>query len=510
MPELPPSMESPKRSRLWKWLKRLGFGLAALVTLAALALAIENYRGKRAWMAYKAQLEAQGEVLEASKLAPAPIPEDQNFARTPLIRPFTETKVDPATGQLVASDTNACDQVLSRFHWAMPIGEGTRWRVGKVSDLAEWQRQWRAVTNASPSIRALQQRPPGTSLEDLRFLLEQHRPDLDELRAALAKPAANYNTPVQLESGLLLNRMSLGKSLSRPLRFAATVELAGGQTDAAMADIMALWRLPQLVAPEPLLITALVRISLLETAMQPLWEGLVRHQWSEGQLVQFETALAPMDWIAEMADSLRGERVYSLAMLAQFPTATGAMAEGAGPMGTGPWRFFSAMLYQNQRHIARMFQDVLLTALDTNRGVVHLEALETAKTSPDLKRWRPYTMFSSMLLPALVPSGERAARAQATLNLARVAVALERHRLAEGKYPATLEALVPRLLAALPPDPVNGQPLVYRPTDPGAYILYSLGLNRRDDGGTVALNKSGEPVFNKPEGDWVWHGAPVE
>ncbi len=35
-------------------------------------------------------------------------------------------------------------------------------------------------------------------------------------------------------------------------------------------------------------------------------------------------------------------------------------------------------------------------------------------------------------------------------------------------------------------------------------MLYSIGLNEKDDGGTVAFSTDGKTV-NGHEGDWVWH-----
>lgn len=77
----------------------------------------------------------------------------------------------------------------------------------------------------------------------------------------------------------------------------------------------------------------------------------------------------------------------------------------------------------------------------------------------------------------------------------RVMIALERHRLAHGSYPETLESLAPGSLAEAPIDPWSGVPLEYRLVDPAAdpqgrgYLLYSVGADKMDDG-AVNLNTS--------------------
>ena len=91
------------------------------------------------------------------------------------------------------------------------------------------------------------------------------------------------------------------------------------------------------------------------------------------------------------------------------------------------------------------------------------------------------------------------ARQQTYMKLAQVACALERFRLANGSYPPSLDDLSPRFMATIPHDLTNGQPLNYRRTDEGQYVLYSAGWNEVDDGGSWRVLEFGlEPK------DWVW------
>jgi hypothetical protein len=108
-----------------------------------------------------------------------------------------------------------------------------------------------------------------------------------------------------------------------------------------------------------------------------------------------------------------------------------------------------------------------------------------------------------MLLPSLAMSAKRFAYGQTAADLARIACALERYRLANGQFPETLEALAPKFVEKLPHDLITGQPLKYRRTDDGKFVLYAVGWNEADDGGKVELTKSGNADITK--GDWVWH-----
>jgi hypothetical protein len=63
-----------------------------------------------------------------------------------------------------------------------------------------------------------------------------------------------------------------------------------------------------------------------------------------------------------------------------------------------------------------------------------------------------------------------------------VAFALAWYQREIGRYPDRLDALAPRYLNQVPKDMFSGGGLVYRPTANG-YVLYSVGLNAKDDGG---------------------------
>jgi hypothetical protein len=82
---------------------------------------------------------------------------------------------------------------------------------------------------------------------------------------------------------------------------------------------------------------------------------------------------------------------------------------------------------------------------------------------------------------------------------ARLACALERFRLHRGRYPEKLSELTPDFLPSLPAQVVNGEPYIYRPTEDGSFILYSVGTDLHDDGGITGRKG---PGWKQP--DWVW------
>jgi hypothetical protein len=73
----------------------------------------------------------------------------------------------------------------------------------------------------------------------------------------------------------------------------------------------------------------------------------------------------------------------------------------------------------------------------------------------------------------------------------RTAVAIERYRRGHAeRLPPSLSDLTPTYLEAIPIDPFTGQPLLYAGRADG-YVVYSAGVNRRDDSGDVSVQWAG-------------------
>ena len=83
---------------------------------------------------------------------------------------------------------------------------------------------------------------------------------------------------------------------------------------------------------------------------------------------------------------------------------------------------------------------------------------------------------------------------QVEISATLVMIAIAEYKVRQGNYPAHLDDLVPEILAVVPIDPLHGGAFRYRltPDDPHGrpYLLYSTGLDRKDDGGDFDLTDS--------------------
>ena len=84
----------------------------------------------------------------------------------------------------------------------------------------------------------------------------------------------------------------------------------------------------------------------------------------------------------------------------------------------------------------------------------------------------------------------RAMQAQTEARLCIAAIGLQRYEMEFGKYPEKLDELVPRFVAEVPKDSMDGGVLKYRRENKG-YLLYSSGSDGEDDGGSIEKDEDG-------------------
>jgi hypothetical protein len=498
----------------WRNFKRLLLGLACLTGLIVLFYAEEDIRGRRAWGQFKAQWEAKGEKFDLAAFIPPPVPDDRNFAMTPVVSTTYGQVLDRNGHHISPQDTN----VVDRLRMPLDVGNGGptngigNWQKAISSNLEPWQRYYRQLSLRTNLFPVPPQ--PQTPAADVLLALRKYDSTIEELRGAAALPASRF--PLNYDSeepfAILLPHLAPLKGCAVVLRLRALAELEAGQSEPALADVSLALRLTDKIRSEPFLISHLVRIAMLAITEQAVWEGLAKHRWTDAQLSELDQQLAAFDFVADYQTAMRGEnacQVASTEFLRHHPNQLHNMGvfdsgeAGSAHLPDLPGQLSpSGWFYQNELRSSKFILEQFLPIGDVGQQTISPTLVKQADESLRTMRVSPYSILCKMFLPGLVNSPRRFAWAQATVNLSRTACTLERHRLAHGKYPETLDALAPQFIAKVPHDPIGGQPLHYRPTDDGQFILYSVGWNEKDDGGIVSLTKGGSVDLDK--GDWVW------
>jgi hypothetical protein len=520
-------MFSPKN------LRRSLFAVACLITLIALAYAEEDWRGWHAWNKFKHDWEAKGEKFDMVGVTPPPVPDDQNFALTPIwvesikavlgsenSRRWFRDKF-PDNGRTNFTDRLELNMMRNEVWGRKDEPTNGNWAKGTITDLKPWQVYYRTPTEVKLSSRKSAMTnefpiapQPQSPAQDVLLALSKFDPVIEELRQASRLPYARFplNYDSEFPGAILLPHLAALKRCSQVLQLRAIAELQNGQSEKALDDVKLSLHLADSIRTEPFLISHLVRIAILQITLQPVYEGLAEHKWSDAQLAELETDLAKLDFVVDYGLAMRGEmglhggNIDYLNHNRRELSNMGFESDGSPTL----W-FISSLIptgwfYQTRLNCARMMVEFIIPLADVNQQTISPAAVQHADKAlqAETQKATPYNILEKLLLPALGNAVKHFAYAQASVDLARVAIALERYRLAHGGYPESLDALEPQLIEMVPHDVITGQPLHYRHTEDGQFVLYSAGWNERDDGGVVVFSKGSKQAVDINQGDWVW------
>jgi hypothetical protein len=532
--------------RSWRNCRRFLFGLACLATLIALFYAEEDWRGNHDWEKYQRAEEAKGEQFGWQSVVPAPVPDDENFAFSPVW--IAEEKYNflnrPERAEAWYGN-RIYDDDVSKMLALLPVSVsglvGTNWEANPPKnlppvpdtpnlwpmavkfDLKPWQSYYRALQQSNPTAQIPITPQPQTPAQDVLLALSKFDPVIEQLRADSALPESRF--PITYDGvnkfAILLPHLAALKRQSEVLQLRSLAELETGQTDQAFADIKLLFRLVSAIHTEPFFISHLVGLAILNITFQPMWQGLAEHKWSAAQLVELDRELAPLDFLADYESCIRGERVLHTEEIEYLQYQRSVVKlNGLSQTGRGQDNLNESILdlvyyflapngwfEHSKLGLSRFYIEnyVSVARVDLQTVSVNEEKKAIASETTEPKQGN---FLEQILTPELGNSVKKFARGQVYVNLARVAIALERCRLAHGEYPESLAVLAPQFLSEISHDIINGQPLKYRREAGGQFVLYSVGWNETDDGGVVVLKKDSPPdsprAADQDQGDWVW------
>lgn len=453
-------------------LRRSLYVLGGLVILFPLFHAVENARGNRAWKTWQREREAAGDVFDPMALVPAPIPDANNFAAAPRVAAAIH-----GTQPLVALPPG----------W--PTTPAGNWREGQRADLEVFRKAF----------------PKG----NLEQALAPYKEALDDLALAARRPSCRvpptYTSLTEAGFPALLGF----RAAARVLQLRALQALHTGHLEAAYQDVTTLLRMVEHFKQEPLLLCQLLRMALGNLALQPLWEGLAMHAWTQPQLTGLRAAVAKTDFLGSMELAWKEERAFhgpnsvKLAAVSPWSWSYGPphpwedQVPGENKLKALVRKLATprGWILQNAVFADKVLKEALCDPLDPAKGRIAPRNQDALVAVFARRHFSPYTFMFPMVPPALTEQNIRAARTQTGFDQARTACDLELFRHSKGAYPEQLADLG----GQLPQDPIDGRPLRYRRTPEGGYLLYSVGWNGVDDQGQPGHGN--DPLR---DGDWVW------
>ena len=323
----PPPTHPPKRLRLSRW-SYLLIGLTGFALTLALLYFEEDWRGKRAWKNYKAQLKARGKVLDWSAYIPPPVPENQNVFEAPQMGCFikgeppntlsehvehcqsmlgsrlkdsvrvAELRIAPKSTSTVVSNQSGV------FDFDDPVGQAQaraalerapgRWALGvqgpyafvarpvdEIKPISVVLQSSRAValTNLAKLLPnfEIQDSDDGsftanlrgvTSADDYLALTDTLKPDFAILRQALERPYVRMESDYQKPFDTPIPNFVIMRRLAQILTQRAQCFLVLDRPEGAMAELTLLQELRRLLQKPPAGPPALLVTAMIDVAIE--------------------------------------------------------------------------------------------------------------------------------------------------------------------------------------------------------------------------------------------------
>lgn len=475
--------------------------VVVLVVLPISFLTFEHFRGRRRLAETIARLTAAGERLDISAIAPPP----------------------------VAPASNGLDRLMAAVS---RLGDTSRGRPPSMQGIAPGV----AVTSSGLTFWDGGSRRSNDWATVIEWS-ESSGAALDEVRAALAMPHCQF-APVYAQGfHMLLPHLSTIKSATFALSGTAALAAREGDFEGALADLRAMGRSADALRREPIVISQLVRIAIVAITLQRAWDILHGGEWTDAQLVALQAGLPTNDLLEGMVAALEGERAVGLVGMRNLsasdanelfdafsprfggnqppgvtlPDNLEEAAQIAASMTTGLAqsirRYVLFPLWQyafGDQAIATYLED-MQAALETARHMVATHRLHPTESTTDapatpgkpsgLSSWAR-NLISSATVPTLTNAISKGFVSLIQRSMLETDIALQRYQKRHGRFPDSLEALVPDFLPAVPRDAIDGRPLRYRPAPEGSRpLLWSVGENGSDEGGDPTP-RSSDPTTN--------------
>ena len=351
---------------------------------------------------------------------------------------------------------------------------------------------------------------------------DQFVPAFDDIREALKRPYAILPGDYSQPAAMPIPNFFLIRSLAQTLAQRAECYLLLNQPDKALHevtlvhDFCRILEKPHVGQPETL-VEAMVNVAISGMYVYTIAEGFRPHGWQEPQLAALEEQLKTINLPPDLVAALKEEQAASIQTYETTPAAKISdlflvpYLSKHEKTQSAFWRRLHDPLYLFLKLAPRgwLYQNLVTTA-NVNASCLTGFDLEGGTISPRTfdemdRQFRqpsehpsPFKFLARYIALNIARATQTLAANQTLVNEAQIACALERYRLAHGKYPETLDTLVPQFIEQLPHDLIGGQPLHYRRTDDGSFLLYSVGWNEKDDGGSPGS------LGDVTKGDWVW------
>jgi hypothetical protein len=310
--------------------------------------------------------------------------------------------------------------------------------------------------------------PPQMRLDDLeaadlRDELAKLQAPLAEARKVATLPNGRYPITFPRNPGAVdLHDVQHARHVAGFLQCDVLAQAHDGDSNGALRSCRAQLNAGRSIGDQPLMIPQLVRIAAVGITFKSAERVLNQTEPDPKDLLALQRLLEEEERFPRLLVSVRGERAVMHEVAAAVECGDIPFSEEVGQPTT--WRERLAerqvvdMLRAAHPNLLRLHSEgVAIAALPAHERVQPMQALET--------KWRRQPGIERGLYPVTEVIDRAARRIDGQLRCLITALAIERYRRQHDRLPNTLEQLVPNFLAAVPIDPLDGEPLGYQRLD---------------------------------------------
>jgi len=332
--------------------------------------------------------------------------------------------------------------------------------------------------------------------EEMKALIAQYVADNNEAIELLHAGATieHCRYPIDLSAGFetLMPDLSEIRSGLYLLKLEAILHAEHGDGKLAIRSVKSCFGIASSLAKEPITISQLVRSACQNHAATTIEYCVNRIKFTDEQLVELIECTRNSERITDMSYAFVGERCYGISFF---------MAPGSvDPALVGSIPFRPVLAFYKAIGMADSDAIIYLDLMDEYFKIAQLPLHQRQDAAKAVDARFQSTSKVHVLLYVMMPALSRITnidiRNIAQLQTARVALAIERYRLAAEKLPDTLADLVPDYLDSVPKDPFDGNELRYKRLEVG-FVVYSIGEDLSDDSG-----KEKPPRRTKESPNW--------
>jgi len=406
-----------------------------------------------------------------------------------------------------------------------PVGNNSAMVVWKLDSL---KREFRSSLDDGDEL----------TWQEFRYDVNQNQSLYDPACDAILSGPIQFNLNASRGSAMLLPHLAVMKNLAQTFGDRTILALHDGNRDAAFTNLLAATRLVTAWDVEPAEISHMVRLADLVIAFNATWQALQTNNWPDEKLARLQAEWQSLNFFTNLPEVVaftRASRIaaydYDRNEAMQPPMPFREFLHETWPNPLNIWgeyrrrwsqgKYLHGGMYEDEKDVLLFYRDREVEQHNAVQAPTWMQMRQLPGVTNEIFFQSKYSSRSQMMMNlhritmGFQRQGSsflgRAAEAEAWRRILITAIALERYRGKNGSYPQTLAALTPEFLPNPLPDFMDGQPLRYRPTDDGHFLLYSVGQDCVDNGGKMrrsfrdaGLDRPPRPGTPEAESDLVW------